>query len=142
MTKRAQLAMAMFLIAEAVFFFLLILAFAYFRAMPHSFGPWRWLFTGVLALSSLTMWRASSGAGGLWTCITIALGIAFLIGQATLFRGTFLTLVSIHGLHILAGLIALAVVPSSALRAMAMYWYFFIAVWLAIFIAVYLRSAA
>ncbi len=134
MGRRAELGMAMFLAAEAVFFFLLILAFAYFRAMPHSFGPWKWLFTGVLALSSFTMWRASSRSGKFWTCITIALGIAFVIGQATLFRDTFATLVSIHGLHVLAGSIALAFVPDSGLRAMRLYWYFFTAVWVIIFI--------
>jgi heme/copper-type cytochrome/quinol oxidase subunit 3 len=125
--------MAMFLIAEAVFFLLLVLAFVYFRAMPRSLGPFAWLFTAVIALSSLTMWRASV-ASSVWVCTTVALGIAFVIGQATVYRGTFFTLVAIHGLHVLAGSIALAFVPASALRAMAIYWYFFTAVWLAIFI--------
>ena len=33
MRQKAQLGMAMFLISEAVFFFLLILAFVYFRGL-------------------------------------------------------------------------------------------------------------
>jgi hypothetical protein len=42
-------------------------------------------------------------------------------------------LTAVLGLFVLAGVIALAVVPASALRAMALYWYFFTAVWLVIF---------
>ena len=40
--------MAMFLISEAVFFFLLILAFAYFGAIPRRIAPVGWFFTALL----------------------------------------------------------------------------------------------
>jgi heme/copper-type cytochrome/quinol oxidase subunit 3 len=126
MTKRAQLGMAMFLIAEAVFFFLLILAFAYFRAIPR-IAPTGMLLTAALLASVFSMWRA-------WRWVTIALGVVFLIGQAGYFGTTFFTLAAVHGLHVLAGLIALALVPASALRTMALYWYFFTAVWIVIFV--------
>jgi len=140
MTKRAQLGMAMFLLAEAVFFFLLILAFVYFRWTAHLSRNAGLIDTALLLASSFAMWRASAGPRW-WLWITIILGIAFLIGQAKLYGTTFFTLAGIHGLHIFAGLIALAVVPSSAIRPMAFYWYFFTAVWLAIFFVIYIWSA-
>jgi heme/copper-type cytochrome/quinol oxidase subunit 3 len=141
--RRAQLGMAMFLIAEAVFFFLLILAFVYFRALPRRITPLNWLFTTLLFLSSLTMWRAVAGPS-IWRCLTIALGIAFLIGQFAgpiLFGARYSVLTAIHGIHIFAGLTALAIVPASGVRTIALYWYFFALVWLVIFF-VYVRSAA
>ena len=121
--SRAQLGMAMFLISEAVFFFLLILAFAYFGSMPRRIPPVGWVFAALLLLSSLGMWRAAAGSR-LWRCVTIALGVAFLIYESILIGNTFFILAAIHWLHILAGLIALAIVPASALRPLALYWYF------------------
>ncbi len=124
--RRAEIGMAMFLIAEAVFFFLLILAFVYFRAMP-AIAPAGMLFTAALLASSFSMWRG-------WRWVTIGLGAVFLIGQTGFFGTSFFILAGIHGLHVLAGLIALAVLPTSALKVMALYWYFFTAIWLAIFL--------
>lgn len=127
MNRRAQLGMAMFLISEAVFFFLLILAFAYFRALPDLHSTAGWSLTALLVAASLAAWRA-------WRSMTVALGVAFLIVLAIT---TSSILTGLHGLHILAGLIALALVPASALRTMALYWYFFTAVWLAIFLVAF-----
>jgi heme/copper-type cytochrome/quinol oxidase subunit 3 len=153
--RRAELGMAMFLIAEAVFFFLLILAFLYFRARANLNFQAGLLDTGLLLASSLSLWRAVAGSR-LWLGVTIALGVAFLIGQGSqylsLFRDgvtmsqgpfgtTFFTLTGAHGLHVLAGLVALAMVPVSAIRTVALYWYFFAAVWLAIFLVVYVWGA-
>ena len=145
MNRRAELGMAMFLIAEAVFFFLLILAFVYFGAIPRRIAPVGWFFTSLLLASTLSMWRAASSATGgsrWWRCVTIALGVAFLVYQTILVRNTFFILAGIHGLHVLAGLIALAIGPASALRPIALYWYFFVLVWLVIVLVIYLRSAA
>jgi len=121
MTKRAQIGMAMFLCSEAVFFFLLIGASFYFGEKPHLIS-----YLGLLLLlaSNLSIWRG-------WRWVTIALGAAFLVALSTT---GFNILTGIHGLHILAGLIALMLVPASALKVMAMYWYFFSAIWIAIFI--------
>ena len=127
MTKRAQIGMAMFLCSEAVFFFLLILAAIYFRALPPLSVLSGWLLTGLLVASGLCLWRQ-------WRWITIAFGAAFLIAQTTLLWSM---LTAIHGLHVLGGLIALAVVPTSALRAVALYWYFLAALWIAILLAEY-----
>ncbi len=133
MIQRAQLGTAMFLISEGVFFFLLILAFRYFAPIPAITPTW-WLFTALLLASAFTTWRR-------WRWATITLGAAFLIGQALFFGTTFFILAGIHGIHILAGLIALAIVPVPALRTMALYWYFFTAVWLAIVLVAYFGSA-
>jgi heme/copper-type cytochrome/quinol oxidase subunit 3 len=120
MTKRAQLGMALFLISEAVFFFLLILAFVYFGEKPH-FSRVALL---LLLASNFSMWRG-------WRWVTIALGASFLVG---LFGSGPDILTGIHGVHMLAGLIALALVPASTLKVMALYWYFFSAVGIVMFI--------
>lgn len=123
MTKRAQLGMAMFLIAEAVFFFLLILACAYFRALPRLHTLVGWILTALLLAGSVSVWRK-------WRWAALALGAVFLVGLA----GTpFAMLTALLGLFVLAGVIALAVIPATGLRALSLYWYFFTAVWLVIF---------
>jgi len=115
--------MAMFLISEGVFFFLLILACTYFRALPRLYAPYGWILTGLLLASSASMWRK-------WRWPTIALGTVFLVGLV----GTpFALLTAVHGLFVFAGIVALAVAPASGGRAISFYWYFFTAVWLIIF---------
>ena len=178
MMQRAKLGMAMFLISEAVFFFMLIVAFVYFRgsigpegANSLSLGATA-AYTLCLAVSSFTMWRASAsvesrnfGALRAWLAGTLVLGCIFLAGQGSeyarllhqhitmsqgLFGTTFFTLTGFHGLHVLAGVLLLAVLlyiatsgdpaerQSVAVQAVALYWYFVDLVWLAIFAIVYL----
>jgi len=123
MTKRAQLGMAMFLISEAVFFFLLILACANFHALPRLYSPSGWILTALLLGGSVSIWRG-------WRWGAIALDAVFLVGLV----GTpFAMLTAVLGLFVLAGVVALAVVPASGLRALSLYWYFFTAVWLVVF---------
>jgi heme/copper-type cytochrome/quinol oxidase subunit 3 len=156
--RRSQLGMAMFLLSEAVFFFLLILAFVYFRAagagnLNLEAGA---LDTAGLLASVFSMRRATAGDRR-WLAITMGLGAVFLVGQGIqylqlirdgvtisqgLFGTTFFTLAGAHGLHVLIGLVALAMVPSTAMRTMALYWYFFAGVWLVIFLVAYVWSAA
>jgi cytochrome c oxidase subunit III len=159
--RRTQLGMALFLIAEAVFFFLLILAFIYFRGpAPRDLHlPTTSLYTGLLLASSFSMWRAAASAAGsrLWVGITIGLGAAFLLGQGSeylrlirdgvtisqgLFGTTFFTLAGVHGLHVVVGLITLAIIPTTAIRTMALYWHFFAGVWLVIFLVAYVGIIA
>ena len=139
-------------------FFLLILAFIYFRtagAGNLNLGAGA-LDTAGLLVSVFSMWRATTGDRR-WLAVTIGLGSAFLIGQGIqylrlirdgvtisqgLFGTTFFTLAGAHGLHVLVGLVALALVPSTAIRAMALYWYFFAGVWLVIFLVAYVGTAA
>jgi heme/copper-type cytochrome/quinol oxidase subunit 3 len=155
--RRTELGMAMFLIAETVFFFLLILALIYFRIpgagklSVHS-GAFD---TACLLASALTIWRATTGSRR-WLWATILFGGLFLAGQGVqyvdlihdglsisqgLFGTAFFTLAGVHGLHVLAGLIALGIVPGTAIRTMALYWYFLAGVWLATFLVAYLWSS-
>lgn len=157
--RRNQLGMALFLIAEAVFFLLLILAFIYFRGpAPQGLGlPISFLYTGLLLASTFSMWRAAArgAAWKLWVAITIGLGAVFLLGQGSgyvrlfldgvairqsLFDTTFFTLAGVHALHVLVGLIALAIIPITAIRTMALYWYFFACLWLVIVLVAYAGS--
>lgn len=96
---------------------------------------------------------------------TILLGIAFLAGTAyewhdliekqgltisrNLFGTTFYTLVGFHGLHVTAGVIALTIVlwlslrgelgkrHSTGVQLVAWYWHFVDAVWIVVFLVVY-----
>ncbi len=165
MRERAPLGMLLFLLNEAVLFFLLIAAYVYFHnaaataARTLNLGPAS-AFTACLAASSFTMWRgAATGARGPVT-VTFGLGVIFLLGQGaeywrlfhrnitianTQFGTTFFTLTGIHGLHVLVGLVLLLLVSSGgalrpALQSVAFYWYFVDAVWIAIFVVVYLGT--
>jgi len=131
MRQQVRLGMAMFLISEAVFFFLLVAAFVYFRAgsLAAANANLRLgtavLSTVCLLASSFTMWRAVvTGVRG-WLIGTATLGALFLVGQGTeysrlvgqkvtisqgLFGTTFFTLTGMHGLHVLAGIVTLGVV--------------------------------
>lgn len=172
MLERARLGMAMFLLNEAVFFFMLIAAFVYFRdyfrdptapqtGQTLNFGAGI-IYTACLAASSFTMWRATASVERVraWVSATILLGAVFLAGQAgeyarlfrqniTINQNTFGTtlfmLTGFHGLHVVVGilLLGLALFVSRigdrvAVEAVALYWYFVAAVWLAIFSVVYL----
>jgi cytochrome c oxidase subunit 3/cytochrome o ubiquinol oxidase subunit 3 len=103
----------------------------------------------------------------LWAA-TIALGIAFLLGTAyewrelitkhqltmsrNLFGSTYYTLVGFHGLHVTAGVITMLIVLGLALRRevsethrmgvelVAWYWHFVDAVWIVVFLVVYVAS--
>src|SRR5512133_3444713 len=171
--------MWVFIASEAVFFAFLIAAYVcYCGAAVHgptasnSLNPPRTLlFTICLLASSGTLWLAERrGAGDrkgfrLWLGATILLGATFIFGQVmeyagliaksitperNLFGATFFTLTGFHGLHVLCGVIALAILlvltfrpgfgtrEGSGVAAVAMYWHFVDAVWIVIFSLVYL----
>src|ERR1700722_15238364 len=101
----------------------------------------------------------------LWWLLTIALGALFLVGtaqewrhliydqgltiQTNLFGTTYYSLVGLHAFHVTVGLLALATVSVLAVlgyikqehaeRAdvLSMYWHFVDAVWVVVFIVVY-----
>lgn len=152
MWAREKFGMAMLLIAESVFFFMLIVAFIYFRDESLKAAAATLdlritsIYTACLLVSALALWRRR---------ITLALvfGGIFLLGQSTeyalmlrhgagmsqgLFGTTFFTLAGMHGLHALAGLGLLAWLRNS--EAAAMFWQFVVAVWVVIFAVVYVWS--
>ncbi len=179
----AKVAVLSFIASETAFFALLIVAYVFYTATSRG-GPSpdaslnrlrTGMFTVLLLASSFTLWRAErshekgrrGGSIG-WLAATIALGVAFLIGQAAeyagmfgsgirvgtnLFATTFFTLTGFHGLHVLAGLVALAIMlaialrgdltggPARALRAVGYYWHFVDVVWVVVFTVVYLRGS-
>ena len=129
----------MFILSEANFFLLLIVAYVYYHAYPGQ-GPTAatalnttrtGMFSVALFSSSATIWMASraarrSDSRGLmtWLAITIALGLLFMFGQVreyydliasgvsvsrNLFATTFFTLTCFHGLHVMIGLVALCI---------------------------------
>jgi heme/copper-type cytochrome/quinol oxidase subunit 3 len=163
MRQRARLGMAMFLLSEAVFFFMLIAAFVYFRAASVAAAAANLnlgttaIYTVCLMASSFTMWRAAATGLRCWLGGTILLGAVFLFGQGSeylrlfhqkirisesLFGTTFFTLTGLHGLHVLVGLVLLAILLGLERRVVvetvALYWYFVDVVWIAIFAIVYL----
>jgi cytochrome c oxidase subunit 3/cytochrome o ubiquinol oxidase subunit 3 len=100
-----------------------------------------------------------------WWLATIALGMAFLVGTAlewrhlvvdegltigtNLFGTTYYSLVGLHAFHVTVGLLALATVTAfeisgrvkrehaERLDVLSMYWHFVDAVWVVVFLVVY-----
>jgi len=159
-TGDSRAGMGLFVLSESVFFFLLIVAYEYFRSSGGAVGLHlreTGIFTACLLASGFTVWRASVTRGRAWLLATIALGLVFLLGQgreywglleqhvtisSSLFGTTFFTVAGFHALHVVAGLLALAAVwktPKSRMLApISLYWQFGSLVWLAIFCVVYL----
>ncbi len=182
MYSKAKLAMALFIASEASFFALLIVAYVFYHGQPQNGPnaadsldiPTTTFYSLCLFSSSATLWlsernlrRGQYDRVIAWLVATIGLGAIFLYGQGreylrlfhndvtisrNLFGTTFFTLTGFHGLHVLVGLCALAVVAGLVLRglvrerqaeaveAVGMYWHFVDAVWVVIFGIVYLGS--
>ncbi|MBF6568317.1 MAG: heme-copper oxidase subunit III [Candidatus Binataceae bacterium] len=134
MPDKTKLGVGLFLLSEAIFFLILLLAYVYFHSVPsdgpsaaNSLNPMRTLvFSICLFLSSATIhlagrsFRQGERRGvSLWLMLTVALGGIFMFGQAreylglfahgvtvstNLFGCTFFTLTGFHGLHVLFGL--------------------------------------
>ncbi len=135
----AKLGMVLFIVSEANFFLLLVVAYMFFHLSggrgPHAAGALDVLRTGLFSLalfaSSVTVWRAGvglrarrRGRAACWLLLTILLGAVFLFGQGTeyanllrhhitisrdLFGTTFFTLTGFHGLHVFVGLVMLSI---------------------------------
>ncbi|HLW58997.1 MAG TPA: cytochrome c oxidase subunit I [bacterium] len=175
-----RLGMLLFIGTEGVFFLMLILAYVYYHAAAHTgvvaarvLAPGRAAVNTLCLIgSSVTLYwggkslerrRPAALAG--WLAVTIALGALFLVGQGRewlalvhanvtvsrdLFGTTFFTLTGFHGLHVLVGLILLAVLftlaavgqfpgPRSAgVEVVTLYWHFVDAVWIVIYGLIYL----
>src|SRR2546430_10044205 len=127
-----------FILSEAGFFAVLLLAYLFFYARPQP-GPTpreldvprTLVFSVCLFASSFTFWRSEvalskrrRGSMLGWLALTIALCGVFLVGQGVeywklfqtgvdvstnLFSTTFFTLTGFHGLHVLLGLVALLI---------------------------------
>ncbi len=134
-----KMAVGLFILSEAVFFMLLVIAYITYHVGTRN-GPTAAqtldfragiFFSLFLFTSSFTMWRADVNIRhqrrprvALWLALTIILGGVFLFGQLReyygllhqdvtisrdLFGTTFFTLTGFHGLHVFTGLILLAI---------------------------------
>jgi cytochrome c oxidase subunit 1/cytochrome c oxidase subunit I+III len=176
----ARIASACFIISEAMFFLLLVSAYIVFNRTTGEQSAATVLevgrssvFTLLLLASSVTLWRAERALRNFdqtgfvrWLSATLGLGTLFLINQAaeyvglihrgvtissSLFGSTFFTVTGFHGLHVLAGLVVLAILlvlgkqrdltgrRSDVLGAIGYYWHFVDVVWVVVFSVVYLR---
>jgi len=177
------LGFVLFLISDVVLFSAFIFAYLYLR---NTIDVWPPILNGkqlprldvafaavnscVLFGSGVTMhyamesWKhGKRGAFNVWILATIALGTAFLGGQAyeyahaqiggwsgSIFGASFFTLTGMHGFHVLVGVIYLIVLAIQAnkgvydethyfgLTAGTLYWHFVDVIWVALFFLFYL----
>jgi cytochrome c oxidase subunit 3 len=174
------LGMLLFIASEVMFFGGLFATYFNARAtFPGVWGPpegaheldlpLAGALTAILVASSFTMqfgvWAIRRGDAGklrMWTAITLALGVLFLMGQiydySTLgfgiadgvFGTTFYTLTGFHGAHVFGGAVGLTIILARATRgqfsarnhvaveAVSVYWHFVDVVWIAVFSTIYL----
>ncbi len=167
----ARLGMWIGMAPIAMLFLALISAFVVRRGLGGDWVPVRlptlvWVNTGVLLLSSITAEigrRAlrANRSNVLWAWGTVALGIAFLVGQvlawrqllgagvtvgATPYGSFFYVLTGTHAVHLLGGVLGLltaALWPqagfknisrAAATHIAAMYWHFMDILWVGIFL--------
>ena len=174
----ALLGMLLFIASEVMFFGGLFAT--YFNAKAASGDAWHppegghldlplaAVLTAILVASSFTMqfgvWairRGDTGKLKLWTGITLALGVVFLIGQIYdysqlgfgiadgVFGTVFYTLTGFHGAHVFGGAVGLTIILARTLRgqfsqrnhvaveAVSMYWHFGDDVWIGVFSVIY-----
>ncbi len=119
----------------------------------------------TIHLAQHTLRRGARTAFCVWWAVTITLGIAFLLGTGyewyglithyhltpsrNLFGSAYYTLVGFHGMHVTAGVIAMAIVlglvlrrtgierKGTAVELVGWYWHFVDAVWVVVFTVVY-----
>jgi heme/copper-type cytochrome/quinol oxidase subunit 3 len=171
-TDRTLLGVVIFIASESVFFLAIVLAYLAYResglatARANLDVGRTAIFSVALFASSATMGLAVGRRSPWWLAATMILGAVFLTGQgaeyarllgegigpgSALFGTTFFTLTGLHGIHVLAGLVALVAlftanlgrgraVREVAWEAVGFYWHFVDAVWLVVFSVVYLGT--
>jgi len=167
---RTLLGVAIFIASESVFFLAIVLAYVAYRDAGLATAKANLdigrtaIFSIALFASSGTMALAAGARSGVWLAATMILGAIFLVGQGSeyarllgegigpgsaLFGTTFFT--GLHGIHVLAGLVALAAlftanlgrpraVRAVAWEAVSFYWHFVDVVWVVVFSVVYLGT--
>jgi cytochrome c oxidase subunit 3 len=175
---RGRIGMLSLIAAEAAIFTIFVVAYLFYVGkslagpMPKDVLSAPIFYTICLLSSSLTIHLAARSLrqgsilrfGSLWLA-TIAMGAAFLYGTATewhrliyqegltistnLFGTTYYSLVGLHGVHVVVGLLALSIVmvftllgdvrPEHAERVdvLSLYWHFVDGVWIVVFTVVY-----
>ncbi len=179
-TDRNVFGVAVFITSEAIFFLTLVITYIAYHGQSTSGPQPRdvldvpitaifslFLFSSSASMAMVTSRLQKGDAGGVrrWLLVTILLGAIFLLGQGyeyvrlytdnvtisrNLWGSTFFTLTGFHGLHVLVGLVSMAILaglvsprrehvdPASGIEAVSLYWHFVDAVWVVIFSVVYL----
>ena len=174
--------MILFLVSIGMLFAATILCYLFVRLNPDPTIPWRLpgepglpgllaASTVVLVVSSITLWAAQAGivhgTQTRWLATTLVLGLLFLLMQGVawwqlyseqvtitdgLFAWTFYVLTGLHALHVIGGIVPMAVVPRRSARGMysadhhdgitycAMYWHFLDAVWIILYATLWFGS--
>jgi cytochrome c oxidase subunit 3 len=173
----ARTTLLVVLAAESTLFGTLLMAYLYLRVSPanRSFVPASGsdvliasLNSGVLLLSAWVARRATlavqrADLTGLKAnlVIALALGLVFVAGQVFEFNrsgmapddpgfgGVYFTLIGFHALHVLAGVVVLAINAAraylgdfsarryTAIEVGTWFWYYVTGVWLALFVGLY-----
>lgn len=177
-SARGRVGMFCLIAAEAAIFTIFVVAYLFYVGKsltgpsPKDVLRVPIFYTICLLSSSLTIHmavrvlrRGSVGGFGAWWFATIALGAAFLYGTATewqrliyhdgltistnLFGTTYYSLVGLHGVHVVVGLMSLSLVMAFTLLGnvgsehaervdvLSLYWHFVDAVWVVVFTVVY-----
>ena len=179
MRDKGRLLVLFLIFSETFFFIALIIAYVYYRnfsdatdTVAKNLDAIRaGIFTLFLIASSLTLImskkalrREKHKSFKVFMALTIILGSIFIIGQITeyiglyqkqitlnkdIFGSSFFTLTGFHGLHVILGLIALAIlfilsfgkmktITNAGIEGVDVYWHFVDVVWLLVFYFVYI----
>ena len=178
---RGRVGMFGLIAAEAAIFTIFVVAYLFYVGksltgpMPKDVLSVPIFYTICLLSSSLTIHvavkalrRGNVRVFGDWWLVTIALGAAFIYGTAmewhrlifhdgltistNLFGTTYYSLVGLHGLHVVVGLLALSMVMvftlvgnvrsehAERVDVLSLYWHFVDAVWVVVFTVVYVTG--
>ena len=178
---RGRVGMFGLIAAEAAIFTIFVVAYLFYVGksltgpMPREVLSVPIFYTICLLSSSLTIHlavkalrRGNVRVFGDWWLVTIALGAAFIYGTAmewhrlifhdgltistNLFGTTYYSLVGLHGLHVVVGLLALSMVMvftlvgnvrsehAERVDVLSLYWHFVDAVWVIVFTVVYVAG--
>jgi cytochrome c oxidase subunit III len=149
----AQVGLTIFLGATAMLFAAMLLAYAIIRAQAPAWPPAGTpaFPRGAAAANTLALIAASLALRRRHARAAFGLGAAFLALQAALWRHlvtvhlgpsagalgeVFFALSALHALHVLGGLVALAVTPARKPNLQVIYWDFVLVVWVVLYIAV------
>ena len=172
--------MVMFIITELALFGSALASYFYLRFQAPQWPPhgieepdlfWGSIATVLLLSSSLPVWlgersirRGQVRRMQVWIAVAMVLAIAFLAIQAheylsasfdwrtAAYGSLFFTITSLHGLHVIGGLLVLGFLELRAARGTldaehhlavstgALYWHFVDVVWIAIFSSLYLST--
>ena len=149
----AQVGLVIFLGATSMLFAALLLAYAIVRSAAPSWPPAGApaFPRGAAAANTLALIAVSVALRRRSARAALAFGAAFLGAQALLWRHlvaiqlgpsagalgeVFFALSVLHAVHVLGGLVALALTGARRLRLLTIYWDFVLAVWAIVYVAV------